>query len=130
MRHEPPPPPPRPSWLPDVDLTVLRTIFKVGEDACGGPVFPHHLERQRTRQESELLLRILCSTARTFVNEKWFARWARCPSERRYQTVVLVQALAAVDPDEFIQACREEFPEDDFAARLSPFEHSDDGWWS
>jgi hypothetical protein len=119
---DPPPEPVTPDepLLPRPDLKVFKFLFRWGEDVTGGPT------HARTRSESEALLIHMCSVARNIVSQRWFLnRMAGQP--QRFPEYLTIQALATIDPDEFIQMVREAFPDDpDPAIRLSPFLHAED----
>ncbi|SED42029.1 hypothetical protein SAMN05444161_3167 [Rhizobiales bacterium GAS191] len=119
MHVAPPPAPDRP------DISTFRALFSMGEDAVGGWRRPG--QPARTREESETLILTMCHVARNVVVSPSFLRRFRLEPVSRFPEFLVIKALAAVDPDEFITAVRAAFPYDrDPAARLSPFIHRED----
>ncbi|SED74254.1 hypothetical protein SAMN05444161_3893 [Rhizobiales bacterium GAS191] len=119
MHVAPPPCPERP------DISTFRTLFSMGEDAVGG--WRRSGQPQRTRDESDALLRTMCIVARNVVDTPSFLRRLKQEPARRFPEFLVIKALAQVDPDQFIASVHEAFPnDDDPAERLSPFIHRED----
>jgi hypothetical protein len=106
-------------FLGDLDppLTFWRAIWNVTRQAAlnGHPYFYLLPPRER----SNFLLRELHHTCRIMGSPPMFAlmQYVKRNSNREPQEFLLVQALADMEIDEFLDVIRQEFPDDDYPVR-------------
>jgi hypothetical protein len=113
MFNGPPPLPAAPSHL-----ALYMAMYMVADESTA------HLSG---KDKWESLLRALCEQSWRAVRDPICCHHLLDP--HHHSERLLIGALAAMDPDELIAICREQWPDDDNpATRLSPFLHHEDSF--
>ena len=121
-------PEPEPLSLPPIFL--WRSVFHITESVLNSSENRAKHASLSSRERSELMMRELILNCKDFVKTDIYRKlMARCVSVHAanhpgepYGELAFFQAMAAVDPDEFIEAVRQEFPDDICPVeRLDPF---------